>query len=244
MQNNLEKYIQEEVLKFLNKKYLLYSPYFLVVNDDLMTVYDFSLFLKEEFLKQIKNNKYTSYEDFLNFNVNNKEQKQEVKEYLNYLFSNFNQFYEIENIQNVLNYHIKDKIYKKFKVLDLKELFTITPNLYLFDKEDNIKKINKIEFNQSIYSLILDKLFAKHHFNILNNNEAITFHQFLIDLNEFIEEEEFITEKEIIDFETFILKDYLLTDFLTENTNILSLLQKLENGCYKKYFIEYKNTKK
>jgi len=53
--------------------------------------------------------------------------------FLEYLFSNFNQFYEIENIQNVLNYHIKDKIYKKFKVLDLKELFTITPNLYLFD---------------------------------------------------------------------------------------------------------------
>ena len=244
MQNNLEKYIQEEVLKFLNKKYLLYSPYFLVVNDDLMTMYDFSLFLKEEFLKQIKNNKHTSYEDFLNFEVNNEEQKQEVKEYLNYLFSNFNQFYEIENIQNVLNYHIKDKIYKKFKVLDLKELFDLTPNLYLFDKEDNIKKINKIEFNQSIYSLILDKLFAKHHFNILNNNEAITFQQFLIDLNEFIEEEDFITEQEIFDFETFILKDHALTDFLKENTNILSLLQKLENGCYKKYFIEYKNTKK
>ena len=244
MQNNLEKYIQEEVLKFLNKKYLLYSPYFLVVNDDLMTVYDFSLFLKEEFLKQIKNNKYTSYEDFLNFNVNNEEQKQEVKEYLNYLFSNFNQFYEIENIQNVLNYHIKDKIYKKFKVLDLKELFTITPNLYLFDKEDNIKKINKIEFNQSIYSLILDKLFAKHHFNILNNNEAITFHQFLIDLNEFIEEEEFITEKEMVNFETYLSQDHLIAHFLKEEKlNMLSLLHKF-NSCYKKYYIEYKNGKK
>lgn len=244
MHNNLEKYIQEEVLKFLNKKYLLYSPYFLVVNDDLMTVYDFSLFLKEEFLKQIKNNKHTSYEDFLNFEVDNEEQKQEVKEYLNYLFSNFNQFYKIENIQNVLSYHIKDRIYKKFKVLNLEELFALISNLYLFDKEDNIKKINKSEFNQGIYSFILDKLFAKHHFNILNNNEAITFHQFLIDLNEFIEEEDFITEKEMFDFETFILKNHVLIDFLKENINISSLLQKLENGYYKKYFLEYKNTKK
>ena len=42
---------------------------------------------------------------------------EEVKEYLNYLFTNFNQFYEIENIQNVLSYHIKDKIYKKFKLI-------------------------------------------------------------------------------------------------------------------------------